>query len=395
MISKKLLFIGAGPSQSAGIKKAKDLGHYVISIDENPKSEGFLYSDKYFIMSIFDYDAIISLAKKHGIDAALSVSSDVCLEAVSVVNEAISHPSLTKDQVKLATNKGQMRQKLSVSNNLCPKFFLCKSLEDIEAVLHLISTPVVVKPVDSSGSRGVLYIDDKSDLVKLSEQVFSFSKTNEIIIEEFMEGLEVAVEAFIIDGNLFVLCISDKVRTSPPFLLDTTVIFPSSQPKDVLREIRNSLEEALKHLEFDNTPIHAEIIITNEGPKIVEIATRGAGFKVFTKIIPYVTGVDSLMVQIKLLLGESIEIQHIENNAACLKFFSGSEGVLKSVSGLDRINENSSLEEIEIYPKIGDKINNLESGGDRIGHIITFSKNRNQALTEANKIYNSVHIEIA
>ena len=393
--NKTLLFIGAGVYQTKGILKAKELGYRVVAVDENTNAEGFEHVDNFLNINIFEHAKIIEFAKNENVYAVLSISSDICLETVAIVNGALGFPSMTLDQIRLISNKGLMRKKLYEFNIKDINFFILKEISEISEALEVINFPLVVKPVDSSGSRGVSYVKNEQELISKCKLAFDFSRTNEILLEEYMDGNEVAVDGFVIDGKLVVLSISDKIRTPPPYLLDTEVIFPSLEPNNIKQEIGEMLTKVIKILEINNCPIHIEMMITKEGVKIVEIAVRGAGFKVYTDIVPYISGVDTLLVQIKLLLGEDVVInKSIANKAVCLKFLNGGAGILKDVYGVEEAKKIEGVQEIKIYPKIGDKVKKLTCGADRLGHIVTYGKTHHKVREKAKKAENCIGFKI-
>ncbi len=392
---KTLLFIGAGIYQVKGILKARELGYRVVAIDENKNADGFKYVDKFFIVSIFNHKEIIKFARNENVYAALSVSSDICLETVAIVNESLDFSSMTLNQIRLISNKGLMRKKLCDFGIKDTNFFILRQLSEVSEAIKVLSFPLVVKPTDSSGSRGVSYVETERDLVSKCKLAFDSSRKSEILLEEYMDGSEVAVDGFVVSGKLEVLSISDKVRTPPPYLLDTEVIFPSLEADSTKQEIKNKLAKVIKVLKINNCPIHVEMIVTKYGVKIVEIAVRGAGFKVYTDIIPHISGVDTLLVQIKLLLGEPVVIKKlIDNKAVCLKFLDDKTGILKDVCGVGRAKKIKGVHEVKIYPKIGDKVRKLTCGADRLGHIIVFGDTHHEVVDMAKKAKEYIDFKI-
>ena len=149
-------------------------------------------------------------------------------------------------------------------------------------------------------------------------------------------------------------------------------------------------------VKFNKTnPVHMELIRSAKGVIVVELAARGAGFQVFTKILPYVTGIDTVELQIKMALGETIKINSIKQlKGASIRFISPKVGELKSVMGIEDAKSVAGVQEVLIYIKPGDKMRELKSGSDRIGHLIVFADNRIEAERQSQKAHELIKIEL-
>ena len=203
------------------------------------------------------------------------------------------------------------------------------------------------------------------------------------------------MEGFVVNGRLIIICLSDKQRTEPPYLLDTSVHFPtvlSNNQQDLVKEIAII---AVRACGLDNCPVHMELIMSANGPMVVELAARGPGFKVFTDILPYVTGVDMVHTQIQIALGEEPNFR-LGNpmKGAVIKFLSPIEGKLKVVKGLKAARAIDGIVEVEIYIVEGDKMGQLTCGMDRVGHIIAYGSCRNHADEIMKSALNEIKLEV-
>jgi biotin carboxylase len=213
-----------------------------------------------------------------------------------------------------------------------------------------------------------------------------------VLIEEFMEGEESSVEAFVYENKINILALSDKIRTAPPYLLDTTVIFPSAYPLEIQNNTIEIAKKAINAVGIDMGAVHFEVMMTLSGPIPVEIAARGAGFKVYSDILPKVTGIDILKATIQCALGESANLTRIKEMASVLKFIEAKPGKIKKITNLDTAKEIPGIYEIEIYKKPGEIIKPLKSGDDRIGHIISFGDSREDAINSVQHVENILKI---
>ncbi len=391
-----VLIIGAGPAQIKGIKIAKKFGFYTVAVDGDPNAEGLSIADKGIHADITQHSEIIKIARQTNAKAAISVSSEICLPTVAAVNKAIGFDGLTPDQVLAATDKSIMRKAFLKSGIPGPDFVVASKHDNPLTKTQSLKFPVVVKPVDSSGSKGVSCVETPEGIKNSVANALRHSNSGKVIIEEFMAGAEIAVDGFIVNGTFVVLSFSDKTRTPAPYFLDTSVIFPSNQPTPVLNKAKQIISKAVSALTLDNTPIHAELIVGSNGEvNIVELAARGPGFNVYTEMIPYATGIDPVKLQFKQIKGDKIDITPpLKYKGACIKFFSGHSGILKSIEGLDKAREIANIYDLKIYVKPGDKINDLTCGADRIGHVIAFAESRDEAVSAANFADKLINFEI-
>ncbi|MGD1151778.1 MAG: ATP-grasp domain-containing protein [Syntrophales bacterium] len=391
MKKKTLLIIGAGPSQAAGIVCARKYGCRVVAMDGNPEAPGLRVADVSIVKDVKDAEAAIDAAKKYKVDGVLGVASDICLPTVARVNQALGYPGLTLEQADLVTNKWAMRQRYAENGVPSSRFFLIHEESQLPEAMKTIGFPSVIKPVDNAGSRGVNYVDSEEKVRAVYAEVRAFSSIGHVILEQYMPGKEVSVEAFVARGRIHILTLSDKDRTNPPYLLDTAVIFPSAYPDDLQEKIRDVAVRAIRSLQIDNCPIHMELMVTPDGPKVVELAARGPGFKVFTDLIPFVTGVSGVDAQIRLLLGMNPDLEpRYPLKGACILFFAGKEGIVKEIRGLDTLSRFPGIHEIEIYVKPGDRTNALTCGADRLGHLIVLGEDRESCTRVARAAFGQV-----
>lgn len=381
----RLLVIGAGKFQADGIRRAKELGHWVVAADGDAKAPGFAIADAFEVCDVLNVDANISVARKHKIDAVCSFSSDVSMRSVAGVAEALDLPGLSPDAALRATDKGYMREALQAAGIPVPAFRVLTGEEGLSAAARSIDFPMVVKPTDNAGSRGVQKVDSPMELTPAFRWAKRHSRSGRVICESFMDGTEISVEGFVTGGEMKLLTLSDKVRTPPPFLLDTEVLFPSEHPDSVQDAAVDMARRAAKALGLDACPVHMELLLTPDGPRVVELAARGAGFHVYSGILPHVTGVDTLGAVISAACGQAPNLRVSKLKGAVLRFFPVTAGVVRSVEGLAETRALAGVYDADCYVKPGDVLAGLRSGADRIGHVIAFGDDRAAATVTANR----------
>lgn len=378
-MTKKVMFIGAGRHQLRGIQKAKEMGLFVIATDGDSTAPGLGLADMSYVLDVKDIEANLDIAKKNSIDGVLAVASEVSLKTVGTITEKLSLPGSNLSVIDRCTDKGLMRDSFLKGGVASPKSYAVYSYEEALEKANKIQYPVVIKPADNAGSRGVRMVCAEQDLKEAYLRAFENSRKGKVLIEEFMEGVEVSVEAFMYEGRMNIIALSDKVRTPPPYLVDIAALFPIKYPNNVQEEIIEVARKAIEATGIEVGPVHMELIMTKDGPVPVEVAARGPGFKIFTDILPNITGIDLLKALIQISLGETPDLKKTRNMSAAIKFIDTKSGILKKISGLEEAKKVKGIYELELYAKEGDKVFNLTCGSDRIGHIISITDNREKA----------------
>lgn len=391
---RKVLIIGAGSAQYKGIAKAREMGLFTIATDRSPQAPGLVIADIPLVLDVKDCESSIKVAQQYQIDGVFSIASEVSVRTVAAVAEELKLPGLSRQVARIVTDKALMREKYAEEDVPSPRFKIAYSLDEAIKAIDELSLPVVIKPSDNAGSRGVTKIDKETEIQDAYERANGFSEQGKVLIESFMEGVEVSVEAVVYQGRIKILSLSDKIRTPPPYLLDTTVIFLSNYPKETQDKICEVARKAIRAVGINNGAVHIEIMMTAEGPKMVELAARGPGFKVFTDMIPYVTGVDVTEGIIRLALGEEPDLEIRANRGSVLKFIGAAPGRIKEIKGKDEVRNISGVFEFELYLGVGDKIRPLTCGDDRVGHIISFADSREKAFEVIEKAERLLEIEV-
>ncbi|MFH0804174.1 MAG: ATP-grasp domain-containing protein [Candidatus Zambryskibacteria bacterium] len=393
-MKKKLMSVGAGPFQKKGIETARKMGLYVIATDMDPKAAGFSSADKSYTVDVRDAEKNLKIAKAEKINGVIAIASDVSVMTVATVNKALGLAGINPDVAERCIDKELMRKAFVAGGVPAPKFFGIHNLEELMEKSKLVKFPVVVKPADSAGSRGVQKVERPEDLPRAYEKAIGYSHKKKLVLEEFMEGVEVSVEAMVVGGKIHIMALSDKIRTEPPYLLDIQITFPSAYPKKVQEKIIYVAKRAIKAVGVTTGPIHMELMMTPNGPVPVELAARGPGFKIFSDIIPMVTGIDVMKAAIDLVMGNRPKLRHTRKKSSTIKFLSAIAGTVKSIKGVEEIRKMKGIYEIEMYVKPGDKTKALTSGSERIGHIISFASTRKESVNVINKAVKKLNVEI-
>lgn len=388
------MVIGAGKFQLPAIIKAKEMGFKVLATDLDPNAPGFRSADFHRAVDIKDAEANLTLAKEFAIDGVISVVSELSVRTVSYVAQQLGLPGLNYDAAVATTDKAVMRAKFREVGLPTPKFIKVRTEQEaVKAILEL-ALPVVMKPTDNSGSRGVTRID------KLSDVEFSFplakqnSHSGDIIIEQYLEGTEMTVEALSYNNRHQVLAMSSKQRIPFPYCVSIDLTYPPPFPKETLDKVRKLVISGLDALGINMGASHTEVMLTPQGPFPVETAARGGGFLIFSDIIPFISGVDILKQCIKMAMGEKVDIRPKYAKAAVLRFFNLPPGKLVGVNGLEEARALEGVHVVELAVNPGDIVKPIVSDGTRHGQMVTLGDTRELAVRRADQVEKTVRFEI-
>ncbi len=394
MAQKKLMILGASQLQLPAIIKAKEMGLHVIVLDINKDAVGTVYADEFYEISTIDIEHIVIKAKELKIDGIMTLATDMPMRAVAAVGEMLGLNTINYETAIMATNKVKMREILSYYGVPIPFFSSVRTYEDFKRVVNTFHGDLIVKPADSSGSRGVFLLQDNIELEKIYNYSKKYSRSGEIIIEEYMKGLEVSVETITINGNTHVIAITDKVTTGPPYFVEMGHSIQSLLPEDIKKNIEEVAKAAISALGIDNSPAHTEIIITNQGAKIVELGARLGGDNITTSLVPLATGVDMVRACIDLAIGNKPDVRQKFSKGSAIRYFNSHEGVLSKIDGIDEVKNKAGIFEVTLLKSLGDKVNNIRNSTDRIGYVIAHAESPQMAIHICQQAMDEIKIVI-
>lgn len=377
---KKVLMLGGGPLQVPAIDALKRAGHYVICADYDENAPGFELSDEYAVISTLDQEAIYGIAANKSVDYIITSTSDAPVRVAAYVSERLGLPTgISYQSAIAATQKDVMRERLDSSGIAIPGYKICCTLAEFETALEFYQFNCVVKPADSAASRGVMLVEGTLSNVQISalyEATLEVSKKGIVMVEERMEGFEVSVEALTINKQTVVVAITDKLITPPPYFVELGHSEPSALSSADQASVANLACQAIEAIGIVSGPSHTEIMITKDGPKVVEIAARLGGDYITSKLVPLSTGVDIVALSVALAVGDTIDIPDCVTTAASIGFLTSSAGIIAEIQIDDSLYSLPGFYELELYKKPGEAASIPHSSNDRIGHIICIGGTR-------------------
>lgn len=362
---KKLAVIGASYLQLPVVKKAKEMGIEVHCFAWREGAVCADVADYFYDISTIDKEAILKECQRIGIDGIVTIASDVAVLTVNYVATRLHLPGNDDSYSEVVTNKFKMRECFLQNAIPSPRFCRVKGAADIDA-LKTFRFPVIVKPTDRSGSRGVEKVTTVDQLPEAIDRAVGESFAHEAIIEEFVDGREISVECISWQGHHHLLQITDKVTTGAPYFVELEHHQPTTLPADIVSKIKAIVPQALDALHIRYGASHSEIKITPEGELFfIEIGSRMGGDFIGSDLVRLSTGYDFLQGVIEVALGDFHEPQLTSNKYSGVYFLSAETAWLQPI--IEHAEEIPEVVEAEITDTT---LRHIESSSDRSGYLI-------------------------
>lgn len=391
-----LIAVTAGKWQKHGITEAMDSGIKVLAIDADPHAEGLSSADKSLHLSLDDIDLVIDELKKLKLNfqGTVSFCSEAGMTLAARIREEFSLPGPGFELTKRLLDKGVQRTYWLEKGVPGPEWKIFSDVKSATEYLLNIPLPRIIKPTDSSGSRGVTKIEQDADVATAVSKAFEFSRSGKVIVESFMAGIEFTVEVFVVAGEVNVLAVTEKKKVEGTRGTVARELATPERPPEVIEKISQTVINAFEALGYKEGPGHAEVILCEDDfVGMVEVAGRGGGFMVFNKFIPAVSGVNIAKLTALQSIGLPIEKFDIEKNAAVLRFFPSRPGTLRSINGFEKANEIKGVES-DYFVSIGDEFLSATADGDRLGYVLSWAETPSIAQQLADQAESFISFEI-
>jgi biotin carboxylase len=371
------------------------MGCEVLATDGRPDAPALGLADRAAVVDATNQQDLLRIASEFRPDAILSEQTDVAVPAVAFVCERLGLPGIGYETALQTTDKWRMREACRRAGLATPKYRLATSVEDAMLAAEDIGLPVVVKPTDNQASRGVTKVTRIAYFRDAVEAALAASRSGRILVEECMSGQESSIESFVTGDTVHVLGICEKVKCAPPYSFDLQLIYPPSFPATIVDEIIELNRSVIRAVGLRIGFAHAEMMITPQGVRLIEIAARGCGARVATDLIPALTGVDVLALRLRQSLGEPIDFPQIrKDRVGLLRFFELPEGVVRRVRGLREAAALPGVIHLEFNPTEGTRLKRAVSGDQRPGFVLVAASSRAQAMAIADEVMALVTVEV-
>jgi biotin carboxylase len=402
-MTKTIWFVGGGIESIHAIKLAKKLGLNVVVSDGNPNAPGLKFADKSVIASTYNIEETVSAAYQYNknistINGVICVATDVPLTVASVA-EKLGLPGITTETAKKCSDKFLMKESLLAGGIPISWFSLVTSVSELRSIISKQGLPLIIKPVDSRGARGVIRITPSLDLEWAFEHTKSFSPTSRVMVEEFLEGQQYSTESVITNEKSVMLGFAERnyelLEELGPYMIENGGQQPPKISNKELDSIVSLVEKSSRILGISNATSKGDIVMTKDGPKIIEIAPRLSGGYFSSDQIPLATGIDITEIAISLSLGEKINLNklHFTNRkAVAIRYFFPKPGKIISINNIDSFKNKSWVHKLELFFGVGDLLEKVTDHTKRCGFVITTGNTKDEAVERARMVTENIEI---
>lgn len=392
------MIIGGGLLQLPAILTAKKMGLQVIVTDYNPNAPGMKDADIPIIMSTRDFEGSVRVARAQNkltpIHGVLTVGTDASMTVAAVAN-ALGLPGIKFEDAEAATNKIKMRMRFKEHGVPSPKFLPVWSLADVKKACKILDFPVVIKPSDNMGARGVMRIDNLNQISEGFHFAKEASPSGEIIVEEYMEGHELSIDAIIFNDEINITGVADRIIEYPPYFVETGHTMPTSMPEETVKEACEIMKHGIHALGISIGAAKGDIKITSSGIMIGELAARLSGGFMSAYTYPLSSGVDLMRAAIEVALGqEPGNIEPVMNRVSIERAIITKPGIVKKINGLEEALKVPFVDELFLNVKQGDRVTAPTSNVEKAGNIIATADTLKEAEDAVARCKELLNIEI-
>ncbi|MEL7564132.1 MAG: ATP-grasp domain-containing protein [Dehalobacterium sp.] len=379
----RILILGAGHNQLSAIKLAKEKGCTVIVTDYLTDAPGRKLADYHEQVSTFDIKTNIQVAKKHQVDGVMTLGTDQPVFTAAKVAAELGLPALISvETAKAVTNKKYMKKTFIDNNIPTVNYRLLKknfSLEELAGIRF----PAVIKPLDSQGQRGIYKLDRGEDIYHFFADVLSYSREEEILLEEYYPANEITINGWVEKGKTYILLITDRIvyNNYPHIGICTAQNFPPKFAQGKFPEIKEITEKIVRVFNIKMGPIYFQYLIGDQGLKVNEIACRiGGGHE--DESIKFLTGIDILDLTIAASLGQETDSLSFDNfqmenikKSLSMQFICAKPGIVHSLFNSLELIKMPGIKNALCNLHLGQEITQLTNASERIGYMMIEADN--------------------
>lgn len=391
----KALVLAGGFPQITLINELKKRGITTVLADYNKEPVAKKYADIYYQESTMDIEAITEVAKKENVDFIITCSSESAIKTVAIVSERLGLPCyVTEDTIGKVTNKAYMKTVFEKAGIPNAKHVVLRGDDMLDPAV--LEYPAIVKPADCYSSSGVRKVYNADEFLAAVTEGKAMSASHTVVVEEFVEGIEISVDAFVIDGKAHVLCMtrSDKIADDDRF-----VIYRGNYPAvDNIDEVRAQVQEIVQKIatafELYNTPLLVQMLYSKNGKfNVLEFSTRGGGSAKFM-LVKRSCGFDLINAVIDLTLGKKPEIGSLkgENKYVSNVYLYCKPGIFDHLEGFEELKEQGVISDYFQFKWKSVENTGVTNSGDRLAGFTVQADTKEEMNHKYNEAVRNIKI---
>ncbi|MCL4217221.1 MAG: ATP-grasp domain-containing protein [Candidatus Hydrogenedentes bacterium] len=392
-MSKRLLIAGAGANQIGIIRHAVRLGLRVIAVDGSAHAPGLAEASEHAVADIANGEALLAIARAYKVDGIFP-AAEWGVEAAAYATELLGLPGPSRAAARCLRSKYALRNAMAGAGLPVPSYVMAATLaEAVEGAGH-IGLPVIVKPADGNASRGVQRVDYIEDVSLAFANAQKAARNGQVLLEAFLHGPEFNVDGIMHQGRCLVGGITGKELSDNQYRYDMGIYMPPRLDHETQQQIGDCVGLALQALGVDTGIFHGEVILTPQGPRIVEIAGRPGGGRIPSDLIPLTYGVDFLADAFRVVLGEKPSESRRFERGAALYWIPSHSGIVTAIEGVEEAAAMEGVVDIVVNVKPGDALGHVVDcvTRDSIGYVLAAGGNVEESIARAESAAHTIRI---
>ncbi|MCR9172968.1 MAG: ATP-grasp domain-containing protein [bacterium] len=383
---KKLLIFGGGFLQQSLINHCKKMGVTSVVIDPFDQAPARETADFFEVVGGHDFEGTCQVVEKHTVDGIITSATDKPLVMMARIAEKYNFPFYSVKTAKNCTDKYRMKAIFQSNDIPCAKGYLIKSSSDI------LAYPVIVKPLDNSGSRGVYFCRNEKEANELIQSTFKHTKAKEILAESFVDGQEYSVESLHSENNVEIVQITEKITSPFPTNVELGHIAPANVSEIERDTIHDVIKRIHKSFQFRYCAAHTEVKINHGVITVIETSPRLGGDFISSDLAPLSTGINMEDELIAMALGKELETTKEQQRFSGAFFFQFEEGRrIKKLPNLEALEAIPTLKKIAVTVQQDAFIGAVQSSLDRHGYFVLQTESRELLLRDRDRIFDFVY----
>ncbi len=387
---KTLLIFGGGFLQQSIIDQCRKLGVTSVVIDPFDGAPGKETADHFEVIGGQDFEGTFEAIEKYNVDGIITSATDKPLIMMARIAQEFNLPFYSVRTAVNCTDKFRMKEVFLANGIPCAEGYLIETVKDVQ------SYPLIIKPIDNSGSRGVYFCSNKNEAEAFIDAAFKHTKSTHLLAESFLEGKEYSIESLHYKDRAEVIQITEKITTAFPTNVEIGHMAPAAISDEEKAAINVVIQSIHKAFEFNFCAAHTELKINNGKITVIETSPRLGGDFISSDMAPLSTGINMEGQLIGMSLGYPMQIPTPKSQYSGAFFFQFEEGKrIKKLPKLAPLDALRTLKKIAITASKNETITSVHSSLDRYGYFVLQAESRKQLIQDRDHIFDFVYSNTA